>query len=85
LHHPIGHLHRTGRDDAEVRRRAEAIGKDVDGLRRDRAAVGTPSEVVDTLSRYAEAGATRLFLRVLDFRDLDHVELIAAEVAGSIA
>ena len=68
-----------GRNEAEVKRRAEAIGRDPDELRANRAA-GTPAEVVDTLGRYAEAGSSRAYLQVLDLTDLDHLELVAAEV-----
>jgi F420-dependent oxidoreductase-like protein len=69
----------VGRDDAEVARRAKAIGRDVDELRANGAA-GTPAEVVDKLSQFGEAGATRLYLQMMDMTDLDHVELIASEV-----
>jgi F420-dependent oxidoreductase-like protein len=68
-----------GRDDAEVRRRAERIGRDADELRENGAA-GTPEEVVDTLSRYAAVGCERVYLQVLDLADLDHVELVAEHV-----
>jgi F420-dependent oxidoreductase-like protein len=68
-----------GRDDAEVRRRAEAIGRDVGDLRASGVA-GTPAECVETISRYASVGTKRLYLQVLDLADLDHLDLIAAEV-----
>jgi F420-dependent oxidoreductase-like protein len=74
-----------GRDDAEVRRRAEAIGEDVDSLRASGAAVGTPAEVADLLGRFGEAGATRMFLQTRDLHDLDQIELVAAEVAPQLA
>jgi F420-dependent oxidoreductase-like protein len=73
-----------GRDDAEVRRRADAIGYDVDELRTNGIA-GTPQEVVDKLGTFAEAGATRAYLQVLDLSDLDHLELIADQVAPKVA
>jgi F420-dependent oxidoreductase-like protein len=73
-----------GRDDAEVRRRAAAIGRSVDDLRATGAAVGTTAEVVDLLGRYAEAGATRMFLQTLDLHDLDHLDLVAAAVAPQL-
>jgi F420-dependent oxidoreductase-like protein len=73
----------VGRDDAEVARRAEAIGYDVEGIRRQ-GVVGTPAEVVDQLGRYAEAGTERAYLQVLDLADLDHLDLIAAEVAPQL-
>jgi F420-dependent oxidoreductase-like protein len=68
-----------GRDDAEVRRRAEAIGRDADELRENGAA-GTPQEVVETLGRYAAVGSERVYLQLLDLADLDQIELVAAEV-----
>ena len=71
----------VGRDDAEVRRRAAARGGDVDDMRAKGAVVGTPGEAVEIIQRYAEAGATRLFLQVMDLADLDHIELVASAVA----
>lgn len=68
-----------GIDDAEVARRAEAIGRDADDLRRT-AAGGTVAEVVDTIGRWGEAGADRIYLQVLDLDDLDHVRLLGGEV-----
>ncbi|GIM89431.1 LLM class F420-dependent oxidoreductase [Paractinoplanes toevensis] len=67
----------VGRDDAEVRRRAAAIGREVDEMRENGGVVGTLSEAKTAIQAYAEAGATRLFLQVLDLSDLDHVELAA--------
>src|SRR3954453_15475626 len=62
----------VGRDDAEVARRAEAIGYDVESVRRQGVA-GTPAQAVDQLGRYAEVGAERAYLQVLDLADLDHL------------
>lgn len=69
----------VGRDDAEVARRAEAIGREPDELRAHGVA-GTPQQAVETIAAYAAAGAQRVYLQVLDLGDLDHLELIAAEV-----
>lgn len=71
----------VGADETEVRRRAEAIGQDLDGLRRDHLA-GTVEEVRDKIGRYAESGQTRLYLQTLDLADLDHLRLVAAELIG---
>ena len=73
-----------GADDAEVTRRARAIGADLDELRVGGLA-GTPTEVVDTLGRYAEAGSSRVYLQVLDLHDLDHLQLLAADVMPQVA
>jgi alkanesulfonate monooxygenase len=68
-----------GVDDAEVKRRADAIGLDADDLRRTGLA-GTPDEIVDKIGRLAEIGADRVYLQTLDLDDLDHLELIAGHV-----
>jgi len=67
------------RDEAEVARRADAIGRSVDELRENGLA-GTVSEVVEKAARYGAAGASRLYLQVMDLSDLDHLELVAAQV-----
>jgi alkanesulfonate monooxygenase len=70
----------VGRDDAEVTRRAEAIGREAGELRENGLA-GTPDEVTDRIGRWREAtGISRLYLQILDIGDLDHVELIAEEI-----
>jgi F420-dependent oxidoreductase-like protein len=73
----------VGADEAEIARRAAAIGREVDELRAHGVA-GTPSEAVDVLGRYAEAGAQRCYLQVLDLSDLDHLDLVASEVAPQL-
>lgn len=69
----------VGADEAEVGRRAAAIGREPAELRANGLA-GTPAEVVDKIGRYAELGAQRIYLQVLDLADLDHLRLVAAEV-----
>jgi F420-dependent oxidoreductase-like protein len=68
-----------GRDEAELARRAKAIGYQLDDLRRGGLA-GSPAEIVDKLGQFAGAGATRAYLQVLDLADPGHLELIASEV-----
>ena len=75
----------AGRDDAEVARRAAAIGREVDELRANSPLVGTPAEIVDQLGPFIEAGVQRVYLQLLDLSDLDHVELFATEVARQLA
>lgn len=72
-----------GRDEAEYRRRASAIGRDPDELRKT-GFCGTPGEVAVVLSRYAADGAARLYLQVLDLDDLDHLRLVAEEVIPAL-
>jgi F420-dependent oxidoreductase-like protein len=68
-----------GRTGAEVARRAAAIGQDPAELEATGLA-GSPAQIVDKLGRFAAIGASRMYLQVLDLHDLDHLELIAAEV-----
>jgi F420-dependent oxidoreductase-like protein len=72
-----------GRDEAEVKRRADAIGREVSELRESGLA-GTPGELVDKIGEFGELGAERLYLQVLDMHDLDHLELLAAEVMSKV-
>ncbi|MFC4586935.1 LLM class F420-dependent oxidoreductase [Sphaerisporangium corydalis] len=69
----------VGADEAELARRASAIGREVSELRENGLA-GTPEEVVDKIGSFAEAGSERMYLQVLDMADIDHLELIAAEI-----
>lgn len=71
----------VGRTDAEIARRAEAAGEELP----DTAFRGTPAQVVEQIARFAEAGAERAYLRLLDLDDLDHLELIASEVLPHFA
>ncbi|MCM1977015.1 MULTISPECIES: LLM class F420-dependent oxidoreductase [Streptomyces] len=74
----------VGKDDAEVARRAAAIGREVDELKTNGLA-GSPAEVVDKIGRYAETGSTRFYLQLLDLSDLDHLELIASQVQAQLS
>ncbi|MET4781418.1 LLM class F420-dependent oxidoreductase [Glaciihabitans sp. UYNi722] len=69
----------AGATDAEVIRRAEAIGRDATDLR-EHGIAGTTAELVDRLSMLREAGASRVYLQIMDFHDLDHLDFIAREV-----
>ncbi|URM94799.1 LLM class F420-dependent oxidoreductase [Actinomadura madurae] len=72
-----------GRDEAELKRRADAIGREVSELRGNGLA-GTPGELVDKIGQFGELGAERVYLQVLDMHDLDHLELLAAEVLSKV-
>ena len=70
----------AGRDDAELRRRASAISREVDELRANSPLVGTPGQIADRLGEFAAAGVQRVYLQLLDLADLDHLEVFAGEV-----
>jgi alkanesulfonate monooxygenase len=74
----------VGKDEAELARRAAAIGREVAELRANGLA-GTPAEVVDKLGTWRErTGITCAYLQVFDLSDLDHIELVAGEVAPQL-
>jgi F420-dependent oxidoreductase-like protein len=73
-----------GEDEATFRRRAEAIGRQPDELRANGLA-GTVAEVTDKAGTFAEAGAHRIYLQVLDLTDLDHLRLLADQVVPALA
>lgn len=70
----------VGSDEAELIRRATAMGRDLDELRANSPLVGTPEEIANRLGEFAEAGVQRVYLQLLDMSDLDHLSLFAAEV-----
>ena len=72
-----------GRDDAELKRRAAAIGQELAALR-EHGLAGTPSELVDKIGQFSGIGSERIYLQVLDLDDLEHLELIAAEVLPQV-
>ncbi|MGX5694749.1 LLM class F420-dependent oxidoreductase [Agromyces soli] len=68
-----------GETDASYRRRAERIGFEpaqlaVDGIG------GTAAQVVDRIGGLAELGVETVYLQILDFDDLEVLELLAREV-----
>ena len=74
-----------GRDEAEVRERAERVRArtnregDVDDFLRassDRWVIGTPDGARDHLARLERAGVERIYLQHLDHEDLESVELM---------
>jgi F420-dependent oxidoreductase-like protein len=79
LTYSIAHTAVVGKDEAQLKRRADAIGRGVDNLRSNSVA-GSPAEAVDRLGAFAELGATRAYLQILDLADIEHLELIASEV-----
>ena len=83
LRYSVAHTVCCGRDTAELDRRAAAIGRPLADLRAD-AVAGTPAEVIDRIGQFGEIGADGVYLQVLDLDDIDHLELIAAEVLPQV-
>ncbi|MFE3739376.1 LLM class F420-dependent oxidoreductase [Streptomyces sp. NPDC059134] len=74
----------VGKDDAEVARRAAALGREVEELKANGLA-GSPAEVVDKIGRYAAVGSSRIYLQMMDLDDLDHLELISSQVQSQLS
>jgi alkanesulfonate monooxygenase SsuD/methylene tetrahydromethanopterin reductase-like flavin-dependent oxidoreductase (luciferase family) len=72
-----------GKDEAEFRRRAAAIGREPEDLRENELG-GTPGEVAAKIAEFAEIGAERVYLQVVDLEDLDHLELLASDVSPQV-
>jgi F420-dependent oxidoreductase-like protein len=72
-----------GEDEAAVRRRAAAIGREPEELRANGLA-GTPEEALEKVQAFARAGASRLYLQVLDLSDLDHLAAVAELVMPKV-
>ncbi|MDG4793984.1 LLM class F420-dependent oxidoreductase [Micromonospora sp. WMMD1082] len=68
-----------GRTDAEARRRAAPLHVK-SALPPEDPVVGSPEQLVDRIGEFAAIGTARVHLRLIDITDLDHLELIAAEV-----
>jgi F420-dependent oxidoreductase-like protein len=83
LTYSVAHTVCCGKDEDEFRRRATAIGYEPDKMRAVGVS-GTPGEVAAKIGAYAEIGAERVYLQVLDLTDLDHLALIASDVAPQV-
>lgn len=67
----------AGATEADVERRAAAIGREPAELR-DSGIAGSPEEIADKLGRYAEIGISRVYFQILDLDDLDHIAHLGA-------
>ncbi len=74
----------VGRDGAELARRATVTGYQLDELIASSGLAGSPAQVVDKIGRYADLGISRLYLQTLDLADLDHLELVATQIAPQL-
>jgi F420-dependent oxidoreductase-like protein len=68
-----------GRTDSEARRRAAPLHVK-SALPPEDPVIGSPQQLVDRIGEFAAIGTSRVHLRLIDLTDLDHLELIAAEV-----
>ena len=68
-----------GTNQAELERRAEAV-RSMHGAGVEGQAYGSPAQVLEHIAEFAEAGAQRMYLQLLDLDDLDHIDLVAEQV-----
>lgn len=73
-----------GRSESELVQRAARIGRQVDELRAN-GLCGTPEEIVAKATTFADAGASRLYLQILDLDDVDHVSLLGEDALPALA
>jgi len=83
LTYSVAHTVCCGKDEAEFRRRAAAIDRGADEMLAI-GVTGTPGQVAAKIGEYAAIGAERVYLQVLDLTDLDHLALIASDVAPQV-
>ena len=69
--------------EKEFSKRAERIGRSPTELR-ETGVAGMAEEAVERILAFQKAGATRIYLQVLDEGDLDHVTFIAESIAPLI-
>jgi F420-dependent oxidoreductase-like protein len=69
------------RNADELARRRESLNSGVAGPS-EAGLIGSPTELVERIKEYAEIGASRVYLQLLDLQDLDHLELLATDVVG---
>lgn len=72
-----------GENRAQIEQRIERSGQPRKKLAAAGAA-GTPEQVVEQLAHYIDAGASRLYLRLFDLPDLDHVALLGDQVRARV-
>lgn len=72
-----------GVDNAEVARRAKNIGREVAELT-ESGLCGTPDQVIAKIKQWGAAGSETVYLQILDLDDLEHLDLIAAQVLPHI-
>jgi F420-dependent oxidoreductase-like protein len=73
-----------GRTEAEAQRRAAPL-HEKSALPPEDPMIGSPAQLVDRIGEFAAIGGGRVHLRLTDMFDLDHLELIAAEVLPQLA
>jgi F420-dependent oxidoreductase-like protein len=69
--------------NAELERRAKAVGREVEDLRIN-GLFGSAKEIAEQLKGYREAGATRVYVQILDLSDLEHIAQIGEQLISNV-
>lgn len=80
LKRTVGLTTLAGATEADVRRRAENTGVDLDAFRESFTFCGSAQEIVDRVGRLRELGAERVYFQLIDMTDLDHLAFLGEEV-----
>ena len=70
----------VGADDAQIARRATAIGQTPEQFDNGANIIGTPEQVAAKVERLRALGAERVYFQLMDLRDIDHADQVGAEV-----
>ncbi|PTT23017.1 LLM class F420-dependent oxidoreductase [Microbacterium sp. HMWF026] len=70
----------VGCDDAEIDRRAAAIGRTRAQFDDGANIIGTPAQVAEKVERLRALGAERVYFQLMDLRDVEHADLVGTEV-----
>ncbi|MDQ1130619.1 LLM class F420-dependent oxidoreductase [Microbacterium sp. SORGH_AS_0888] len=70
----------AGRTEADLARRAAAIGQDLDAFRGEVNITGGIDEIVAKVRRLQDLGAERVYFQLMDMRDLDQLEYLGSAV-----
>jgi len=73
-----------GSDHAECEARAKRIGREFEEVRENGLA-GTPEEIAERLVDYARAGASHVYLQLLDLEDLEQIAQIGSELLSKVS
>ena len=73
-----------GNNKAEVDRRYDRLGLELEGLRNS-CAKGTPDQVRERMEKLRQDGVETVYFSILDLADLDHIRLLGQEVIGQLA
>lgn len=68
----------AGASEADLARRAEAIGSSYEDL--GSALIGNGDQLHEQIAAFAEVGVERIYVEINDLADLDHLEFFATEV-----